>query len=490
MDEKYTVTVLPENKVFQIIAGENLLELLRRENLAPHAPCGGKGTCGKCKVLVNGVEQLACQTVADRDITVQLPEAAETRILSGGVDTHLAADGDILGHLIAIDLGTTTMVCYLLDSRGRELATASVLNPQGTYGADVISRIQAALGGKQPELCSCVRDGLAKLIGEVCEKAQVSPDTIQRIALVGNPCMQQLLLNISPENLAKVPFAPVLTELKTIPAGDIFPVCPNAEFLIVPDISGYVGADTLGCVLSTQMYEKETVTLMVDIGTNGEMVLGNQHRMIACSTAAGPALEGANIRFGMRGSVGAIDHVTWENGQPKVHVIGETKAKGICGSGLIDAVARMLEHGIINYRGRIQTPDRTFYLTEDIYLTQDDIRQVQLAKGAIAAGIGLMAKQLGISIEEVDEVLLAGAFGSYIDPKSACTIGLLPAVLRPKIRAVGNAAGSGAKLLACSKQQQALADKLCKEIEFLELASLPEFQRTFGKQTNFSREGL
>jgi len=326
-----------------------------------------------------------------------------------------------------------------------------------------------------------------RLIGEVCEKDQISLDMIQRIALVGNPCMQQLLLDISLENLAKVPFAPVLTEWKSIPAGDIFPSRLNAEFLIVPDISGYVGADTLSCVLSTQMYKKETVTLMVDIGTNGEMVLGNQHRMIACSTAAGPALEGANIRFGMQGSTGAIDHVTWENGKPKVHVIGDTNAKGICGSGLIDAVAGMLENGIINHRGRVQTADRNFHLYGDIYLTQDDIRQVQLAKGAIAAGIELMAKQLGVDLTEIDEVLLAGAFGSYIVPKSACTIGLLPPVLLPKIRAVGNAAGSGAKLLSCSKQQQALAAQLVKEIEFLELASLPEFQRTFGKQTNFSK---
>ncbi len=490
MEERFHITILPEGRQLSAASDENLLELLRRKNLAPHAPCGGKGTCGKCKVLVDGVERLACQTVVDRNMMVELPRAEITHILSVGTDAQVAADKEITGNLIAIDLGTTTMVCYLLDSNGQELAVASTLNPQGTYGADVISRIQAALDGKQAEMRDCVRASLSALIENACQKAAVSPQSVQRIALVANPCMQQLLLDLSPENLAKVPFSPVLTEMKTISAVDLFPSCPKAEFLIVPDISGYVGADTLGCVLSTEMYKKEIVTLMVDIGTNGEMVLGNQHRMIACSTAAGPALEGANIRFGMRGSVGAIDHVTWENGQPKVHVIGETKAKGICGSGLIDAVAGMLEHGIINHRGRIQTPDRTFYLTGEIYLTQDDIRQVQLAKGAIAAGIELMAKQLGIDLTDIDEVLLAGAFGSFIDPKSACTIGLLPTTLLPKIRAVGNAAGSGAKLLACSRAQQALADKLCREIEFLELASLSEFQRTFGKQTNFSREGL
>lgn len=490
------IKLIPGGEWIIVEDGRNLLEVLRQHNVAPDAPCGGKGICGKCKVLVDGNQQLACQTSVDRDMTVELPQKATANILSGGVEAQLTADKDITGNLIAIDLGTTTMVCYLLDHAGKEMAVASALNPQGVYGADVISRIQAALDGKQQEMCACVRDGLSKLIAEVCEKAGVSTDTIQRIALVANPCMQQLLMDISPKNLAKVPFAPVLTEMKTVPAVSIFQSCPNAEFLIVPDISGYVGADTMGCVLSTEMYKKETVTLMVDIGTNGEMVMGNQDRMIACSTAAGPALEGANIRFGMRGSVGAIDHVIWEDGNPKVHVIGEGKAAGICGSGLIDAVAVMLKNGIINQRGRIQPAEsqfegeRAFFLTEDICLTQNDIRQVQLAKGAIAAGIALMAKQLDIALDDVDEVLLAGAFGSFIDPKSACATGLLPPVLLPKIRAVGNAAGSGAKLLVCSKQQQELADQLVKEIEFLELASLPEFQRTFGKQTNFSKEGL
>ncbi len=493
MDKKLTLTLLPDGNRILLSEKRNLLEVLRQLNMAPDAPCGGKGTCGKCKVLVDGKEQRACQTIIDRNMTVDLPQKAAANILSGGMENQLTVDGDITGNLIAIDLGTTTMVCYLLDKEGRELAVASALNPQGIYGADVISRIQVALDGKQAEMCTCVREELLRLILEVCQKARVSSDTIQRITLVANPCMQQLLMNISPENLAKVPFAPVLTELKRISAGNRF---PNAEFLVVPDISGYVGADTLGCVLSTELYKKETITLMVDIGTNGEMVMGNRDRMITCSTAAGPALEGANIRFGMRGSVGAIDHVTWADGKPKIHVIGDTKAVGICGSGLIDAVAGMLKQGIINQRGRIQSAefqfegDRAYYLTEDICLTQNDIRQVQLAKGAIAAGIELMAKQLGIGLTNIDEVLLAGAFGSFIDPASSCTIGLLPRELLPKIRAVGNAAGSGAKLLAASKEQQNLAERLVKDIEFLELASLPEFQRTFGKQTNFSKEGI
>ena len=492
MEEMFTVTVLPGGSQFPAKPVENLLEFLRRHEAAPHAPCGGKGACGKCKVLVNGVERLACQTVIDRDMTVKPVQEPETiNVLSEGMQAEIPADASLDGNLIAIDLGTTTMVCYLLDRHGKELASAGALNPQGVYGADVISRIQAALGGKLSALSDCVRTGLTRLIQEVCEKADVRPETVRRVALVANPCMQQLLMGISTENLAKVPFAPVLTQLGTVPAGGI---CSNAAFVVVPDIAGFVGADTIGCVLSSRMYSKESITLMVDIGTNGEMVLGNRDRMLACSTAAGPALEGANIRFGMRGSPGAIDHVAWEAGKPKAHVIADEEARGICGSGLIDAVAGMLKNGIINSRGRILSAaeeyegERAFYLTERVCLTQTDIRQVQLAKGAIAAGIELMAKQFGIALADIDQVLLAGAFGSFISPESACAIGLLPPVLLPKIRAVGNAAGSGAKLLAASSTQQELAGRLAKEIEFLELASVPEFQRTFGKQTSFAKQ--
>ena len=243
-------------------------------------------------------------------------------------------------------------------------------------------------------------------------------------------------------------------------------------------------------VLSTKMYESEKITLMVDIGTNGEMVLGSKERMIACSTAAGPALEGANIHFGMRGTEGAIDHVWIEEGELKCSVIGGGEAKGICGSGLIDAIAVLLELKKLNKRGKMTSDtevegQKVIYLKDSIYLTQDDIRQVQMAKGAIYAGIALMAKQLGIEVKDIQQVLLAGAFGNYLNPASACRMGLLPEELLERIVPVGNAAGSGAKLLACDKNILPLSQSLIEKIEFLELASLPEFSRTFAKSMNF-----
>lgn len=480
-----TIHILPHNTPLSVPAGENLFTALRAANLAPDAPCGGNGKCGKCKVMVDGVEMLACQAIVDRDMTVTLPQKAGLNVLHEGISGVTTVEPKKNGKLLAFDIGTTSVVCFLLDGMtGRELAKSSMLNPQTVFGADVISRIQRALAGEMAAQTAAIRDGMTQLIRQVIDK----PEDITLVSVVGNPAMQQLFLGISPENLAGVPFDPVLTRAKSVPCGEFLPICPNAKLLIVPDISGYIGADTMGCVLATELYKKETITLMVDIGTNGEMVLGSKHRMIACSTAAGPALEGANIQFGMRGTVGAIDHVWLENREVKCSVIGGGKTLGICGSGLIDAIAVGLEMGLLNKRGRIQNEDHVFHLTEDICLTQDDIRQVQLAKGAIYAGIFLMAKQLGVEVKDIEKVQLAGAFGSFLNPKSACRIGLLPEELLDKIEAVGNAAGSGAKMLACDDRLLPLTEELTNRIEFLELASLPEFSRTFAKSMNFQEE--
>lgn len=471
--------------------GARLLDILRAHDLAPEAPCGGNGSCKKCRVLVDGAEQFACQTAVDRDLTVLLPEkTAKTTVLASGLDASVALDPVRPGKLLAFDIGTTTVVGYLLDEQGRELSTASMLNPQAPYGADVISRIQLALGGEADALTRCIRGALAALTREACEKANVDPAEISVVSVVGNPCMQQLFLGEPVKNLAAVPFAPVLTASSVRPAKDFVPAWENAALLTVPDISGYVGADTMGCILSTRMYADDAVTLMVDIGTNGEMALGNRSRMLACSTAAGPALEGAKIRFGMRGAPGAIDHVRIEDGALKCSVIGGGEAVGICGSGLIDAAAALLDLGRMNARGRLSDAEeldgqRIARLTGTVYLTQDDIRELQMAKGAIAAGIRLMARELGIAVSQIDHVLLAGAFGSFLTPASACRIGLLPQELLGKITAVGNAAGSGAKMLACSRQELARTDALIGHIEFIELASLPDFQREFASNMRF-----
>ena len=483
------IITLPENnKIFSVSAGVNLLDALKENGSYPDAPCGGNGTCGKCTLLVNGTQVLACKTVVDRDMTVVLPKS-EIRILQKSFCAEQGIDPLRDGYLLAFDIGTTSVVCVLLDGKtGAELAQSSVLNPQVAYGADVITRIQQAVHGKLTQQTQLIRHAMTDLIQAVCDDAGISPHKVGVVSVVGNPAMQQLFLGICPDNLSEVPFAPALTEAKAVSCKEILPICPAAQLLIVPDIAGFIGADTVGCLLATKLYEDDALTLLVDIGTNGEMVLGNRNGMLACATAAGPALEGANIQFGMRAAEGAIDHVWTEDGKILCSVIGDGKAKGICGSGLVDAVAAGLQLGLINKRGRILTDDHVFPLTEGVYLTQEDIRQVQLAKGAIYAGIALLAKQLGVEIEAIQKVQLAGAFGSFLNPENACRIGLLPEALLQKIEIVGNAALSGAKMLACNKKLLPFTRNLVERTGFLELASLPSFPRIFAKAMLFRED--
>ena len=482
----HRLTVLPQNITVPAPHGANLLELLRHEGILLYTPCGGNGTCGKCRVQVNGQDVSACATVVTGDLTVVLPHTEEALILRDGLAPATAVHPIAPGYLLAFDIGTTSVVAYLLDgSTGAELGSLGAANPQHLFGADVISRIQAALQGNLQELTRLIQNTMTDLATALCHRSKISPEEIGVVSLVGNPAMRQLFLGISPKNLATIPFAPEITTASTIPCGAYFPLCSQAILVIPPDLSGYVGTDTLGGVLATGLHEQEDITLLVDIGTNGEMVLGNKNRMIACATAAGPALEGANIHFGMRGAPGAIDHVRVEHGTIRCSVIGSGTAIGICGSGLIDGIAAGLELGLLNPRGRIRNEERRISLTDDIYLTQEDIRQFQMAKGAIHAGIQLMTRQLGISVSEIRQVLLAGAFGSHLDSDRACRTGLLPPELAGRITSVGNAAGTGAKMLALDSASLATTQQLVRQIEFLELASLPEFPKTFAKSMIF-----
>ena len=483
----HTLTLLPRNAQVRVPHGANLLEVLCRENVLPDTPCGGRGSCGKCRVLVDGREALACQTRVASDMTVTVHQKNQLQILQEGLRADIVPDPAKEGLLLAFDIGTTSVVCCLTDGgSGSVLATAGVPNPQSAYGADLISRIRAALEGHMDTLTQLIRDSMTRLTEKVCTEAGVSPAAIGTVCFVGNPAMQQLFLGISPENLVSVPYSPVLTRTQIRPCREFLPCCPGAELVVVPDIGGFVGADTVGCILAAKLQEAQELTLLVDIGTNGEMVLGCRDRLLACSAAAGPALEGAGIRFGMPGAEGAIDHVWLEGGQLRYSVIGGGKAAGICGSGLVDTVAVMLELGLLNSRGRILREDRIFPLTEDIFLTQEDIRQVQLAKGAILAGIRLLIRQFGITVEEIQKVCLAGAFGTHLDPESACRIGLLPAELAGRITPIGNAALTGARMMACSsdclRQSQIIADRT----EHLSLADLPEFPKTFAHSMSFS----
>ena len=473
------ITLLPQQQNIDVAPGENLLDILRHAGLFPHAPCGGNGTCGKCKVFADNKEVLACQTIIDRDMTVRLPEALTAHILTAGLPVTIPEKP---GLCLAVDIGTTTVVAYLME-KGEILATESRKNPQSAFGADVISRIRHAMDGHLQALTAAIRNCLEDITNTLLRKTNRA--RLSTVCIVGNGAMQQLFLGLSVDNLTKIPYDPVLTQTTITDGGQYIRPWAGASLLIVPNITGYIGADTVACILATGMDKTDDLTLLVDIGTNGEMVLGKQGKLIACATAAGPALEGMGITFGMQASTGAIDHVQKDF---TCHVIGQTTARGICGSGLLDAVNAALEQGLLNQRGRILNDTHTISLADGIYLTQEDIRQMQLAKGAIAAGIRMMAAHLGIAITEIKTVYLAGAFGTFLNPHAACRIGLLPAQLEDKIQSIGNAAGSGARLMACSDELFAHSDRIVDAVEALQLPALPDWAKCFAQSMRFDTE--
>ena len=475
--EQFHVTFLPRNLTVTVPAGTTLLQAQIDAGLRPDAPCAGRGTCGKCLVTLDGQEVLACQTAVDRDMTVHTAKAGAVTILTDGLSVPVTPDGTD-DYVLACDIGTTTVVAYLLDGHtGALLSRSSAMNPQSQFGADVISRIQHALQGGAEALRDGIRGTLRTLCADAAARAGIDANSITRAAIVGNTAMHHLLLGIDPKPLVTPPYMPGVREALELGCARI-----------LPNIAGFVGGDTVGCMTAARFDRQEELTLLIDIGTNGEMVLGDKHRRVACSTAAGPAFEGAKISCGMRGAPGAVDHVTLENGQLTYSVIGGGAPRGLCGSGLLDLVAALLDLGIIDESGRMEEGD--FTLCDNVTLTQRDVREVQLAKAAIRAGVELLGAHLGRKPEDIQHVLLAGAFGSYMHPVSACRIGMIPPVLLRRIQSIGNAAGEGAKLCALSAKEYAYSQSLAEHTEFLELASMAEFQDCYVDALEFEEETI
>ena len=510
-----------------------VLEAAVAAGLYIDAPCGGNGVCENCKVDLltpEGVKSvLACQTDVEDGMTIRLAAAEEHRILETGIETEFTVNSALgrdesgavffgktpLGNLdkqkhlcaMAFDIGTTTVVGYLLDvETGETLSTVSVLNPQSKFGADVISRANYAIQNGGEILANTIRKALSDLIIEASAESGINKDQIYLITVVGNTCMHHLFLGLPTNSLVLAPYKPFATEPMQLIAGE-YGVGANekAVLLVLPNISGFVGADTVGAILSSNIDREDPMTLLIDIGTNGEMVLGNRHRLCACSTAAGPAFEGALISVGMRGANGAIDHADFSDGKVKITVIGGGKAIGVCGSGLIDIIAELVINGIVEESGRLVTKEelsdenalslaenigikdgsRVFWLTEDICITQKDVREVQLAKAALSSGIELLMRKIGVTTDEIDRVMLAGAFGNYMSPKSACAIGLIPKDLESKIIPIGNAAGQGSKMAALSKSEYLRSTNIGRKTEYLELAGMPEFNDVFMDKIEF-----
>ena len=397
-------------------------------------------------------------------------------------------DREPQAYMAAFDLGTTSIAGYLIHVNGaKTVHTVGMRNPQAQYGGDVISRADYALANTPTTLSACAREAIDGLLHRMCTEAGVAWTQVYAVLVAGNTAMHHLFLGISPDSLVHAPYNPVISEPLSMNAAHYgIHAHPAARLYMLPVIGGFVGADTVACLISGDWLNRDRLTLMIDIGTNGELVLGDRNRRIACSTAAGPAFEGAKITCGMRGAEGAIDHVWLEDGALKWHVIDDVPARGICGSGLVDLIAALLATGELDGGGRLQSGDVFKIGDTGVYLTQKDVREVQLAKAAMAAGIALMSEKLGVDVGDIAEVNIAGAFGNYIDPDSACAIGLIPALLRDRIVPVGNAAGEGAKLALMDVEAWKSGKTLAETTEFLELATMPQFQDEFVEQLGFA----
>jgi uncharacterized 2Fe-2S/4Fe-4S cluster protein (DUF4445 family) len=618
MKKGIKVTFQPEGRVTYVLPGTTLIEAAGEIGIVLSSPCGGKGTCGKCRVVISrGAPdptdldrshftadeldrgtRLACQTRVQQEMVVNVPSqsrffeqkvaktathvevelepvvrtqffqleeptledqrADSDRLLtaikresgepSGGcpVKLHLSvvrklpsavreknfavtavrADGEVIDVVagdttgrcygVAFDIGTTTVVGMLdcLDAE-RPTRVAARTNPQVRYGDDVVSRIEHAqnrengLLNLQESIVGCLND----IVGELCEKAGINRHNVFEAVVGGNTTMTHLFLRIDPSYIARAPYVASLRNGMTCDAADLgLDIHPNAKVFTLPNIAGFVGGDTVAVILATGLLKSDGIRLAVDIGTNGEVVLAKDGRLVACSTAAGPAFEGARITFGMRAADGAIEKVVITD-DVELAVIGNVPARGLCGSSLIDAVGELLRVGVIDMTGRMREPENLpesvpplvrarvaradnglrFILANPdetqiggpIYLTQRDIRELQLAKGALAAGVATLMKEMGVRPSDLQEVLLAGAFGNFIRRSQAKRIGLLPGVPTERIKFVGNAAGTGARMALVSRACREEVEKISLVTRYVELAGRPDFHEAFAEAMLF-----
>ncbi|MCF7935537.1 MAG: ASKHA domain-containing protein [Synergistales bacterium] len=506
--------------------GEILHDVAAGAGVRIARPCGGAGSCGKCRVRVAGAAappteterrllsasdlrdgiRLACAATVAGEAEVHVIDSASgagSPILSklAGGDIQWAPDTS--GYGVAFDIGTTTLVAYLLDLDGQRVVDSlSFLNPQCSYGDDVVSRIAhcAEEGGLQQLQRSLVEE-MNRRLAELAGRNGLQTEDISGITAAGNTVMKHLLAGISPQSIGVSPYKPSFLTLPPMEAASLgLLCCPGSLVKLIPNVAGYVGGDIVAGVAATGMAESETMRLLIDIGTNNEIVLGNRDGLFCCAAAAGPAFEGARIENGMTAAPGAIERVFCSEGDLMVQTIAGDPPRGLCGSGLVDAMALLLDAGIIDRSGRMTDPERCpdprlrrrldrnergilrFLLTDDAHpvsLTQKDVREVQLALGAIRVGAEVLLERAGLPAEEVDEVLLAGAFGNYIDRTSALRIGLLPAVPAARITSVHNTAGLGAAMALASKHFYGKTYSIAEKMEYIELSTLDDFQERF-----------
>ena len=507
-DMKKTVVVTLNGTALTCPVGTSLGDLLSHHGKGT-MPCGGHGKCGKCLVTVKGevsapsadetrilsaVElekgiRLACRTTVLGDCTVTTTEQGKGQIVTDGrfpasmKNRSLSPAFSTYG--VAIDIGTTTLAARLFDSAGHLLSETSRLNPQSVWGADVISRMEAALAGSASKIAKVIRQALNAMVVDLAASAGLQSSDVQALVVTGNTVMLYLLTETDVEPLTHAPFDARRLFGETLTAAELSftALSPETPVYIPPCIAAFVGADTTTATLASDLQEIPDTSLLCDIGTNGEMVLWHEGALYACSTAAGPAFEGAGISMGMGGKTGAIDRVWVENGEILSHVIGEASPIGLCGSGLVDAVAALLDTEILDETGYLE--DDPAVISAPVEITQEDIRAVQLAKSAIHAGMRTMIEAAKLSCDKVNTLYIAGGFGSYLDVKNAGKIGLLPEELVNRVTVLGNAALTGAAMLLLCTDLRASCEKLAKETKIVELATNPVFINEYVERMMF-----
>jgi uncharacterized 2Fe-2S/4Fe-4S cluster protein (DUF4445 family) len=428
--------------------------------------------------------------------------------------------GDTTGrlHALAFDLGTTTVVATLIDvGTGTPVAVASMLNKQQPFGADVISRISATMldDAALPRLTRLAAQTLQELADDVCEQAGIEPAQVYEVALAGNATMTAIALGVDPEPLGVAPFILSAQSYPEMPAAELgLEMHPDARATVFPALGAYVGGDLVAGILATGMTRDRRLRLLIDVGTNCEVVLGSADGVVCTAAPAGPAFEAAQIACGMRAAEGAIEVVRLRDGAVELDVIGDAEPAGICGSGLVDAAAELIRVGLLDKSGRFVSQEEAARITPElvsrltaradgtrifvlhwasgegdvegaVYLSQRDVRELQFAKAAIATGWRLLVEDLGIAETEIQQVLLAGSFGSYLSPSSAIRIGLVPKLALPRIVAAGNVAGEGAKMALLSLQERHAAEAILDEVRYIELSDRPDFNDRFVDELAF-----
>jgi uncharacterized 2Fe-2S/4Fe-4S cluster protein (DUF4445 family) len=601
IQKKLEVVYKPFDKTTRVPPGTTLFSAAHWIGLPIDSTCGGRGTCGKCKVQVleGGAEittadrkqlrvaeleagwRLSCQAKVYEDTTVTVPELMRVpKAATMGVNRLVLLDPNVrkvfvelseptledqrsdverlrdaltaegfdmkvdlqalrtlpallrsaefkvtavLGgdHLIAVepgdsreecfgvafDLGTTTVVGTLMNLRtGMAEAVRSTLNGQAPFGADVISRISHGMQGDEAkvELREAIQRTMNTILAELYDAAGVGRDRVYEMVIVGNATMLHLLFGIDATPISMMPFTPAFREPLYLPARDAgLDIHPGGYVQTLPVIGAYVGADIIAGVIATGLACEDKLRVFVDVGTNGEIVLGSAKRVLCTAAPAGPAFEGSQIRCGMRATDGAIEGVTLTDRVELQVIGGDIPPKGICGSGLVDTVAQLRVVGLLDPSGRMRSREevpehplsdrlinvdgvRAFLLADGVYLSQKDVRELQFGKGSIATGIKVLMDVMGVKTADLDEVLLGGSFGSYLNPESAKIIGLVPPVDVDRILSVGNTAGEGAKMSLLSFRERQVAFELPDKMEYVELSGRADFNDSFVSVLQFA----